>query len=362
MEPTELSQDDDSKRSKRADPGSVKWRMRRYVISTLKFTADDVASDTGLNIHSVRSELARMVEQEYLTVNRSSRSSISPGAPANEYELTGDFGRRAELVRGLDALLAGAAIADAVAPASRAYARAVALIDQADNDQSLAIAKGKLSGDAVLDSLLPLLNDAKRWLSSALSQEGQEGASDVVKAHLCYQQARLAHLRGEGLETITELLRQAQDSFGRARDEGKLMEVSALLARAQASRSPIGSTGQTMPRDISDSAKRAVTEDFFSVTAPVVANSALRQSLLEVVCRAVEVFARELARCTQSPHATGVVRQVAADMRSLDETLWTTVGSTLPSESTKAPAADDAVNALEESEPQPPAMMFAGRT
>src|SRR3990172_11456462 len=211
---------------KRTGMSQVKFRVRRNVLLLQEFTVADMVRATGLNPESVRTELQRMKQEGLLAPYTTEDKRRERGGRRAVYRLIDDPEARLTLSQSIEAFYHPPG-PPANRPTSRYYLLGRKLLDQAQTTEGV--------------ELRELLAEAERDLEIAEKAEGGSLASESVRAHLEYERARVAYLRGDypEAERSFEALREF---FAGIHDETMLRRIDEfrLCLRAEAMQGSVG--------------------------------------------------------------------------------------------------------------------------
>jgi len=167
----------------------VRVSVRHIALDGASFTAFDIQRRTGLNIESIRTEIQRLRKDGFIEA-AVSKTLDQPGkergrgAPPAMYSLTTDPKRVRELRESVASFYLSTSIPRASHPTSEHYFNARGAISDA-----IATVDGTRRGE--------LLAKADFEMEAAWLAEGDDGATDELKAHLLSETAKIALSRGE---------------------------------------------------------------------------------------------------------------------------------------------------------------------
>ena len=201
----------------------VKFKVRQNALLLREFTIAQLVRATGLNPESVRTEVQRLKQEDFVVSER------RPGRREALYRLSDDPEKRLALSRSVEAFYPEPPEPIPPRPTSRLYQAALQSLDQAERE------KGRRRQE--------LLEQATHQLEGAWQAEGASRAPELVQAHLLRERGRLAYLQGQR-EPARELLTQAREVFAAAGLEGETCLVGEYLLcieawrRIEVSRAP----------------------------------------------------------------------------------------------------------------------------
>ena len=171
----------------------TKFKVRYSALLLKEFTVADIIKATNLNPESVRTELQRMRQEGLLISSPHPDKQKKRGGHPSVYRLADDPDRLLELSASVEAFYPPEA---STKPTSRFYKLAKHSIDQA------------LVSDHPMR--FQLLSNTEADLDMAFQAEGGNLATNLIKAYLEYERARLVYLRDDNilaLKMFEELLK-----------------------------------------------------------------------------------------------------------------------------------------------------------
>jgi DNA-binding PadR family transcriptional regulator len=181
--------------TERQQMGKVKLRVRQNALLLGEFTVEKMVETTGFNQEGVKSELRRMREEGFLSVEQSA-STGQRGRPQIVYRLTPDPEKRLKLANELEEFYPKPLAPER--PSSHHYFEAIALLDQ--------IEANRYRGE----ERVKLLDECEKELEFAWYEEGEpEG---VVEAFIQSQRGRIEYLR-RNYDKAEGLFQQAISTF-----------------------------------------------------------------------------------------------------------------------------------------------------
>jgi len=196
-----------------AEYGEVKFKVRRNALLLREFTIDQLVRATGSNPESVRTEVQRLKQEDFLI------SEQRPSQREALYRLSDDPEKRLAISRSVEAFYPEPPEPIPPRPTSRLYQAALSSLDQAERE------KGKRREE--------LLAQAAHQLEGAWQAEGASRASELVQANILRERGRLAHLQGQR-EPARELLIQAREAFAVAGLESETHLIDEYLVCIEA--------------------------------------------------------------------------------------------------------------------------------
>ena len=194
--------------------GEVKFKVRQNALLLREFTIAQLVRATGLNPESVRTEVQRLRQEEFVTSER------RPGQREALYRLSDDPEKRLALSRAVEAFYPEPPEPIPPRPTSRLYQAALQSLDQAEGE------KGRRREE--------LLAQAAHQLEGAWQAERANRAPELVQAHILREHGRLACLEGRR-EQARELFNQAREKFVAAglESETRLIDEYLLYIKAR---------------------------------------------------------------------------------------------------------------------------------
>jgi DNA-binding transcriptional regulator GbsR (MarR family) len=196
-----------------AEYGEVKFKVRRNALLLREFTIAELVRATGLNPESVRTEVQRLKQEEFLV------SEHRPGQREALYRLSDDPEKRLAFSRSIEAFYPEPAKPIVPRPTSRLYQAALRSLSQAEE------ARGTQCEE--------LLKQAEHQLEGAWEAEGASRAPELVQAHILRERGRLVYLQGKR-ESAQKLLTQAREIFAAADLESEVRLVDEYLVCIEA--------------------------------------------------------------------------------------------------------------------------------
>lgn len=205
--------------AKRVGMNHVKFLVRHNALLLREFTTDQLVEATGCNAESVRTEVQRMRQEGMLVSEALPGKRRGRGGRPVLYRLSGNGQARQALRDSVQAFYAPPAPAER--PSSRYYLLAQRELDQAQ------------TADEV--TRWGMLAEAGRDLDVAEQAEGGSLVPEPVKAHLQFERARLAYLRGEH-EQAQSLFDALRGYFLGIQDGAKVRRIDEFLYCMEAER------------------------------------------------------------------------------------------------------------------------------
>jgi len=183
----------------RVEMNRVRVAVRQIALDGKPFTAFDIQRRTSLNIDSIRTEIQRLRKGGFLStgMSKTPQQGRGPGAPAALYSLTQD----PALIQELRGTVASFYLSLPVPRTSRPTSEHFLAARYAMNDAT------KTMNSEERESLLA---KAELEIQAAWLSEGDEGATEELKAHLLFESARVKFLHEDYSE--------AQMQFAQCRD------------------------------------------------------------------------------------------------------------------------------------------------
>lgn len=157
----------------RAGMSQVKSRVRSAALSEERFTAAEIVALTGLKEASVRTEIRRMIGEEYLTVYSLPAKTGQRGRQPVQYWLSSDPKKRAALAKSIHLYDPPEPLVER--PTSVHYERAVTALNRAFDVSADSRRRKERER---------LLSEAEEHLIDARLAEGGERAAPAIKASL----------------------------------------------------------------------------------------------------------------------------------------------------------------------------------
>jgi len=199
---------------------SIKLGVRQIAATGKPFTITDLQRRTGFNVESIRTEVQRLRQEGLLeTTAVAERGANKRGAPSAVYCLAKDESQVAILRKSIEEFYVQTPLTRADEPTSTHFAATVAAIDKA-----LA-----LYGGAGVEELL---QQAEEELESARYAEGDEDASERLRARLDFEGARIQFARGKYAEALGEFSRLS-DILSRCRDYATARAAKEYMLAAE---------------------------------------------------------------------------------------------------------------------------------
>lgn len=278
-----------------APHGEVKFKVRRNVLLLREFTIEDLVQVTGSNPESIRTEVQRLRQEEFVLSER------RPGQRHVLYRLSDDPEKRLELSKSIEAFYPKPTTRRTPPqPTSRLYQAAVTTLDQAEKEKGPEQKK--------------LLEEASHQLKGAWHTEGASRAPELVQAHILREQGRLARLQGKR-EQAEKLLRQAKEIFARDGLESDVRLINQHLTYLEARRRG-EITGATSASAMARCVRAVLEETQYSLESPLVDFLGdLIESLLkpqELEARVIRMAEKEMRRSFE-----GMEEELRRDIRNL---------------------------------------------
>ena len=255
-----------------AVPSEVKIRIRSNALTLREFTVAQVRRVTGLNPASIRTELQRMKREGYLT-SEPMKERRGRGAPPHVYKLTSDPEKRLELSRQVEAFYTPPPPPAPPKPTSLHFKGAVKLIDRLTSGQISDEERGEI------------LDKARYHLDFAKHEEGvginKDEATEIIGAHINFQQAQLECLQGHWAEA-EDLLHKARTVFQTRELEAQVARIDAHLLRL-AIRPHLEEAREAEDRS-SSAAAWCIQKVIDELESSPVASHPLAQTLLDTAC------------------------------------------------------------------------------
>jgi hypothetical protein len=179
----------------RAEMNSIKLGVRQIAATGKPFTITDLQRRTGFNVESIRTEVQRLRQEGLIVTTAVAEREVNQrGAPSSIYCLAKDESRVATLRKSIEEFYAQAPLMRTDEPTSTHFAATVAAIDKA-----LALYGGPRVEE--------LLQQAEEELESARYAEGDENASERLRARLDFEGARIQFARAKYSEALGEFSR-----------------------------------------------------------------------------------------------------------------------------------------------------------
>lgn len=239
----------------------VKYKIRYNVLLLREFTVAELIKATGLNPESIRTELQRMRQEGLLTSTPDPNKPEKRGGQPSIYRISDDPEKRLLLSKSIEAFSVPPVDIDKDEPTSRFYNSAKSLIDSTLN------AKSKTSNSV----RKKLIKKAQEDLDKAEQAEGGNLISEVNRAYINFERARLAYIDGrfndahDILQSIRLLLLSTNkdSSIGRYIDEYELC-ISACIHFSQ------GLPNRHSTEEWARSLLETLSETKFKTTSPLV--------------------------------------------------------------------------------------------
>lgn len=190
----------------------IKFKVRYSALLLKDFTVSEIIRVTALNPESVRTEIQRMRKEGLIISTPHPEKQKKRGGRPSIYHLPDDPEKLLELSKSVEVFYPPMSSNDA--PSSRFYKSAKELIDQALTSEDF--------------SNNELLSDAESDLDMAEQAEGGILASQLVKAHLEYERARIMYLSGNH-EQVLEVFKDLRKYFENNRIEYMVKQIDEYI-------------------------------------------------------------------------------------------------------------------------------------